>query len=454
MKALDSPSHRIERFRSLVALGHWQAALGEMEGACTGQGDEELLYLKGMCHARLGAVQEASETWEKAALMGHVQSRLQLGLLLSRQARPAQRRRAKAHLHEALDCLDGGAEIEGVERLFFALGALCAEEGDDDRAARMLRRGLAVDPLSAAGHNSLGQVLQRAGQFIGAVGEYKIAIQLEPAFADPYTNLARLLLRVGSDGEWALEYAHIIDEFGQRAPQVLAMLAREMVAVGKEQVYEGFYTKGHQLKNRMGLVGSRLRRAARNGGGAAGDLQALETDYQRLYEEWVAFLGAMKREGLRAVDLDAARLVGRVVEMLQSQPWSSALRVRVQEQVPALEGDERMLREALLNLCLNALEILEPFGGGSVEVSVGYDGEGERVFIEVEDDGPGIEEAYWDLIFEPGFSMREGGNGYGLNIARRIVQAHGGALRVVSRRGKGTVFRMDLPLRGGGSDSG
>ena len=193
---------------------------------------------------------------------------------------------------------------------------------------------------------------------------------------------------------------------------------------------------------------SRLRRAVRSAGGDEnGELEQVESEYQRLYEEWVSFLSAMKTDGLRTTDINAAKMVGRVVELLQRQSWVSALRLRVQEDVPLLEGDERMLRECLLNLCLNALEILETSGGGVVEVGVGYDAEGERVFIEVEDDGPGIEENYWDLIFEPGFSMREGGNGYGLNIARRIVQAHGGTLRVVSRRGKGTVFRMDIPLR-------
>ncbi len=411
------------------------------------EGAVELIHLKGVCHARLGSVQDAIETWERAAQLGHVQSHLQLGLLLSRQPRSTQRQRAKKHLQAALDYLEGGGEIEGAERLFFALGTLCAEADDEgDRAARLLRRGLALDPLSAAGHNSLGQVLQRAGQFIGAVGQYKIAIQLEPSLREPYTNLARLLMRLGHEGEWALEYAHIIDEFAEEAPQVLANLAREMVEAGKEQVYEGFYTKGHQLKNRMGLVGSRLRRTVRTSGGAQGELKQVEAEYQRLFEEWVAFLSAMKKEGLRPADIDAAKMVERVVEMLQSQPWNSALRVRAQEDLPPLEGDERMLREALLNLCLNALEMLEPLGGGIVEVSVGFDAEAERVFFEVEDDGPGIEEAYWDLIFEPGFSMRDGGNGYGLNIARRTVQAHGGALRVVSRRGEGTVFRMDIPL--------
>ena len=105
-----------------------------------------------------------------------------------------------------------------------------------------------------------------------------------------------------------------------------------------------------------------------------------------------------------------------------------------------------MLREAMVNLCLNALEVLEEGSGGQVVIGVGYDQEGAQVYLEVEDDGPGIDDEYIELIFEPGFSTRERGNGYGLSIARRIAQAHHGALRVKSRKGHGTVFRLDLPV--------
>ena len=102
---------------------------------------------------------------------------------------------------------------------------------------------------------------------------------------------------------------------------------------------------------------------------------------------------------------------------------------------------------------LNALEILEGNSGGRVVLGAGYDEEQSLVFIEVEDDGPGIEEEHLELIFEPGFTTRERGNGYGLSIARRIAQAHQGGLRVKSRKGHGTVFRLDLPLNfsGGGT---
>jgi len=181
-----------------------------------------------------------------------------------------------------------------------------------------------------------------------------------------------------------------------------------------------------------------------------GDLQVelnrLGGEHEALYDEWIGFLAAMKLEKIRPVVIEADRLVRRVAELVRSQTWKSKVQVRLQEGVPRVEADERMLREAITNLCLNALEILEEGAGGQVVIGVGYDEERAQVFIEVEDDGPGIDERHIELVFEPGFTTRKRGNGYGLSIARRIAQAHHGALRVKSRQGHGTVFRLDLPI--------
>ncbi len=444
------------RGQKLWGQEEWEGAQ-EAFAAARQAGPEELeyVYWLGWAHAKLGLVQDAIETWGEAAEAGHLQSQWQLGLLLARQSRMSVRARAIEHLESVLERVAKGEEAAGIDRLCFTLGSLYAEkEGETERTLRMFRRGLALNPLSAVGHNSLGQLLLQGGQILGAMGEFKVAIQLDPTLRAPYINLARLFLRHIKPDDLELEYRHIAEEFEEKTPQVLATLSQEMVEAGKQQVYEGFYTKGHRLKNLMGLMGSRLRSIARKeSADSLADLAQLESDHERLYDEWVGFLSAMKSEAVRPVRVEVVKLVKRVVEVARSQTWKSELQVRVQEGVPALEADERMLREAILNLCLNALEVLEEGRGGQVVLGVGYDEEKDRVFIEVEDNGPGIAEEHLDLVFEPGFTTRERGNGYGLSIARRIAHAHQGELRVVSRMGHGSVFRMDLPLSFAGDDS-
>ena len=93
-----------------------------------------------------------------------------------------------------------------------------------------------------------------------------------------------------------------------------------------------------------------------------------------------------------------------------------------------------MLSEAVTNLTLNAIEAVET--GGRVTVQVGTDAERGSIYVEVEDNGPGIPEHLQTRIFDPGFSTRKRGNGYGLSICTRIATAHRGTLRVISRPGR------------------
>ena len=436
----------------------WAEALEWCErGLAQVPDDLELQHRKGICLLELGDEQAAIAALEAAAASGHLESHYQLGLLAMRQGRRNARFREQSLAHfEAIVCAaEEGREYPALDRVFFALGSQYNEDSQRcGEAIRAFRQGLALNPLSAAGHNSLGQLLLQGGQVLGAMGEFKVAIQLDPKLSQPYANLARLFFRHVKPPELEQEYQHICEEFEQSAPQVLARLSLEMVELGKEQVYEGFYTKGHRIKNLMGIIGGRLRGLGRKAEGAQqGELNRLGGEYEALYDEWVGFLEAMKTDEIHPAVIDLGRLVRRVVAGFDRQTWRTAIQTRIQEGLPRVEADERMLREAITNLCLNSLEILEGNSGGRVVLGAGYDEEQSLAFIEVEDDGPGIEEEHLELIFEPGFTTRERGNGYGLSIARRIAQAHQGVLRVKSRKGHGTVFRLDLPLNFAGGQT-
>ncbi len=423
-----------------------------------GGGNANLQFKMGLCQLHESRLEEAFENLEKAADQGHLEARFQLGLQCARQRRPAAKKRALEHLQQILASIDGGRRYAREDQVCFALGGLYGEQKESrGEAIRVFRRGLAINPLSPVGHNSLGTLLLQQGQVLGALGEFKVAIQLDPEFAAPYTQVARLLLDHVEAGELAQEFAHIIDEFDSSAPQVLARLSQEMVERGREQAYEGLYTKGHQLKNLMGVVGSRLRSLRRRLQGDetwGADLAALAGEQEHLYEEWVGYLGAMNPEAVNPSLIKPDQLIRRVAEIVRIQAVDTRLKVRIQDGVPSLEADERMLREAITNLCLNALEALEQ-SSGQVDLGVGYDPGRAAVYVEVTDDGPGISPEHLEYIFDPGFTTKKQGNGYGLSIARRIARAHHGDLRVKSRLGHGTVFRLDLPLTADpGDDSG
>lgn len=455
----DSPRQLLEEGRRLFRQGRHSQARRVLEpplaadaGGSGGPWRREMLFLRGMCHLREGREADGVGDLEAAARQGWLEARFQLAQHYARKGRRGGdlRKMAISHLQQVVAAdADDPTLTAGLDRVCFALGGLYAEgedPGDLDRGIAAYRQGLSANPLSAAGHNSLGQLLVRY-EPLGALGEFKVALQLDPDFRAAYGNLARLLLERIPPQELAAEYARIVEEFEDRAPHVLARLSQELVELGREQAYRGLYTKGHQLKNLIGLVGSRLRRLARRmpaEAGAGEELRQIEEEHGRLYEEWVGYLSAMTPERLVTGLVDPARVARRVVSVLGANT-AAGLRIRVQEGVPRIEADERLLREAVTNLCINAVQaVADQVPAGEVSVGVGFDVGG--VFIEVEDSGPGIPADVIDHIFDPGFTTREQGNGYGLAIAQRIALAHHGDLRVKSRVGHGTVFRLDLPV--------
>ncbi len=107
-----------------------------------------------------------------------------------------------------------------------------------------------------------------------------------------------------------------------------------------------------------------------------------------------------------------------------------------------LEADRDQLYRVLANLVRNAAE------AGAAVVTVSAATEGERVIIEVRDNGPGLAPRARQNLFTPfAGSGRAGGSGLGLAIARELAHAHGGDLSLVCSDAGGTLFRIDLPAR-------
>ena len=465
----------------LLGLAHYRAGAFQEAAAAFGRAialtpdtpAAELSFWHGMALVKSGAVAEAIPELERGATAGHLEARYQLALQYAREGRRQRdkRQRAVAHLEAILTAAesDDGPRtlVASLDRVCFTLGGLYLEaDGDDEsleRGIAVYRRGLAINPLSAGGHHNLGLLLEKMVRYLAALGEYKLAIQLDPDHRAAYRSLARLLCEHVDGDDLAAEFAQMVEEFGASTPRVLAALAAEMVEQGREQAQREMYTKSHQLKNLLGLVGSRLRRVGRKltsreearGQDMASfvdevgdEMRGVEAEYERLFEEWVGYLAALTPDTLYTSLIEPGRVVERVLEALRPTAGDVRLQLRSQEGVPRIQADERLLREAVTNLCLNALEATagQTVAAGVISVGVGFDVGAGVVYVEVEDDGPGIAPESIDHVFAPGFTTKRKGSGYGLSIARRIALAHHGDLRVKSKVGHGSVFRLDVPV--------
>jgi nitrogen-specific signal transduction histidine kinase len=412
----------------------------------------DLHFQWGLCAVKLGQEKDAERAFSKAidCDANHFRARFQLALLYARGAAPgsADRQKAVAQLDAIVLACEAGAEFASLDRVCFLLASLLDDFPDyNRRAIDVYRRGLEVDSLFAPGHNNLGVLLMKTGQILPALGEFKIAIQLEPDYTLPYGNFARLLFHHMSSAQMTMEFANITEEFGVQAPSILSRLSQELIDLGRAQVYESLYTHGHRIKNLMGLSGSRMRRTLRklpeDAPGMA-DLQEITEEQEEVYYQWVAYLRSMKQEAMNLTLVNVVALIERAVGSIQPRAGQKAVTFAAENKVPQVKADAAMLSEAVTNLALNAIDAVSD--DGRVVIQVGADGERNSVYIEVEDNGPGIPDDLQQHIFDPGFSTREHGNGYGLSICSRIVSAHRGTLRLISQEGAGAVFRIDLPI--------
>lgn len=140
---------------------------------------------------------------------------------------------------------------------------------------------------------------------------------------------------------------------------------------------------------------------------------------------------------LRSIELEAHR---HQHELTRSYPDS----------LPIIVGDRGRLEQVMLNVLGNAVKYTPD--GGHIHVTAGVSSTGDKVWMEVADDGIGIPEADRSRIFERFYrvdkarSRESGGTGLGLSIATEIVQRHNGTLSLVDREGPGTTVRLELPI--------
>ncbi len=152
--------------------------------------------------------------------------------------------------------------------------------------------------------------------------------------------------------------------------------------------------------------------------------------------------------------LEIPVLVGEALDF--TGPLLREHRVRVQqdyaEQGCSVMGDRILLRQALLNLIVNAVEGMD--AGGCLRIGTVKQEESAGVWrgsavmkVFVQDDGKGIPEEKLDRIFDPFFTTKSQGTGLGLAIVNNIVESHGGIVEVESRVGTGSCFVMSLPCQ-------
>ena len=150
---------------------------------------------------------------------------------------------------------------------------------------------------------------------------------------------------------------------------------------------------------------------------------------------------------------DIRQLVEKTINLLANHLYKQKIEAisEIENNLPSISADPQQMEQVLVNLCLNAIDAM-PEGGKltvAAKAEPPTDGGSSTVAITVADTGFGIEEKDRRKIFEPFFTAKKKrGLGLGLPMCDRIIKNHGGRIKVESQPGKGTTFKVHLPLDG------
>ena len=197
---------------------------------------------------------------------------------------------------------------------------------------------------------------------------------------------------------------------------------------------------GHELNNSLGSIqttASLLRERSEAGDATLHEGLELIERRSRALGSFIRRYAELAR--LPPVTPERVELAGLIRHVASLE---KRLVVAVESNLPAeVLLDRAQFEQALINLVCNATEAAGQSGGG---VRIRWRVDGRSLLIEVEDDGPGIE--HTENLFVPFFTTKPGGSGIGLVLARQIIEAHGGSLRLVNRSSSpGTVAEVRLP---------
>jgi signal transduction histidine kinase len=142
--------------------------------------------------------------------------------------------------------------------------------------------------------------------------------------------------------------------------------------------------------------------------------------------------------------VDIGALLETTAELLSGDPKMGRVRVLVRHQggSPVFPVDPALIQQVAVNLILNAAEAIGGTGVVGLETRIV---DGGALEIAVQDSGPGVPAELAEEIFRPFFTTRRGGTGLGLAISRKLVESHGGRLRVEPAPGGGARFILVLP---------
>jgi signal transduction histidine kinase len=245
----------------------------------------------------------------------------------------------------------------------------------------------------------------------------------------------------------------IVSIVSRQQEEVLRVRERLVKSEGLAALGELAAGVAHEINNPIGIIktyAEYLRRAAGEESPHHEDYEIIQKEAERC-EKIVRRLLDFANPNVREVtEFDPKALIEEVVAFVfhEKAKGKVSARVEFEGRIPAIRGDAGQIKQALLNVLINARQILSKMEKpGEVLIRLRQlPGPRAPIEITVHDNGPGISPEDAERAFEPFFTRRDGGTGLGLAITRRIIEAHDGTIEIWPAANEGTSCAITLPI--------
>lgn len=202
----------------------------------------------------------------------------------------------------------------------------------------------------------------------------------------------------------------------------------------------------HEIKNSITLVNGSLQLVAKK------HPEVCDFDYWNEAMCEIDFLKNMVTQlssarlcdHLNLMQVNIYSFMHQIGSSIRALSWDDfACYFTFEENLPLIEMDPQLIKQAVINIIKNAYEAMNTVG--SVDVYIQY--KDECLQIAIADHGGGLDPAIAGNIFDPFITSKTGGSGLGLVITRQIIESHHGTLDCASRPGDGCTFTISLPLK-------